>query len=123
MMQRPGSIRLSAVGDIALGGSLERNTDAFLSESGDVLEHLRHSDLVFADLDCTCSGSEGKPANPEEFLVSARVGQLQLLQQMGIDVVSQANNHSLDFGGEALALTQMELDRLGIWTAVCLPRA
>ena len=116
MMQRLGSIRLSAVGDIALGGSLERNTDAFLSESGDVLEHLRHSDLVFADLDCTCSGSEGKPANPEEFLVSARVGQLQLLQQMGIDVVSQAKNHSLDFGGEALALTQMELDRLGIWT-------
>lgn len=116
MMQRPGSIWLSAVGDIALGGSLEQNADAFLFESGDILEHLHNSDLVFADLDCTCSGSGGKAPNPEEFLVSAPVGQLQLLQQMSIDVVSQANNHSLDFGGEALALTQMELDRLGIRT-------
>jgi poly-gamma-glutamate synthesis protein (capsule biosynthesis protein) len=69
---------------------------------------------VIANLDCTCSGTDGVPPNPDEYLVSASTAQLRLLAQMNIQIVSQANNHSLDFGAEALAAAQAELKRLGI---------
>ncbi len=108
------SVRLCAVGDLALGGSLESHGDGFVSGSREVLEHLRQSDLAIANLDCTCSGTDGVPPNPAEYLVSASAGQLKLLEQMGIQIVSQANNHSLDFGAEGLALAQSELSRLEI---------
>lgn len=113
-MSASRSVRLSAVGDVALGGSLECYADGFLLGSRDVLSHLSESDLVFADLDCTCSGSQGTPPSPDEYLVSAPASQLKLLKGMNVQVVSQANNHSLDFGGEALVLAQAELNCLGI---------
>ena len=114
MGQSAKSVRLSAVGDLALGGSLEQQADRFLSASTEVLQHLRQSDIVFGNLDCTCSDTKGTPPNPDEYLVSASACQLRLLEEMNIQVVSQANNHSLDFGGEALACAQRELNRLGI---------
>lgn len=115
------TIRFSAVGDLALGGDLEGHADRVQSGSPELLEqavreHLWGSDLVIANLDCTCSGTDGVPPNPDEYLVSASTGQLKLLEQMNIQIVSQANNHSLDFGAEALAVAQEELKRLGIAT-------
>ena len=113
MHGREQAIRLSAVGDLALGGALEDHADRFLSGSTEVLERLHGSDLVFGDLDCTVD-TRGTPPHPDEYLVSAPAGQLRLLDEMNIHVVSQANNHSFDYGAEALATTRAELERSGM---------
>ena len=113
MSDQEKSIRLTAVGDLALGGALEDHADRFLSGSTEILSRLRESDLVFGDLDCTFD-TQGTPPNPDEYLVSASAGQLRLLEEMNIHVVSQANNHSLDFGAGSLATTRSELERRGI---------
>ena len=108
-------IRLCAVGDVALGGTI--NPKEGWTVEGccdpDILAQLRLSDITFANLDCTfdCSGS---PLDPDEYLISAPAEQLHILGDLGLDVVSQANNHSMDYGGEALASTQKHLTERGL---------
>ncbi len=106
-MASNGAIHLCAAGDIALGGTIELPREWEIEEYCDpgLLALLRRSEITFSNLDCTfdCSGT---PPHPDEYLVSAPTEQLDLVAALGIDVVSQANNHSMDFGGDSLAVTQ-----------------
>ena len=74
---------------------------------------LGGNDIRFANLDCTfdCSGT---PPHPDEYLIAASPGQLDLLCELGINLVSQANNHSMDFGGRSLQITKTQLVGRGI---------
>ena len=101
------AIHFCAAGDIALGGTIDLPEEWEIEEYCDpgLLELLHRSEITFSNLDCTfdCSGT---PPHPDEYLVSAPAEQLDLMVALGIDVVSQANNHSMDFGGDSLAITQ-----------------
>lgn len=116
MSEREGTIILCAAGDVALGGILEGRLGT-AGARGAVVEAVKPvfagSDIRFLDLDCTFD-TRGDPPHPEEYLVSASPGQLELLRDLEVDVVSLANNHSMDFGGESLAATQVHLEKLGI---------
>ena len=109
-MAANSTIHLCAAGDIALGGTIELCGDWKIEEYCDsaLLALLHRSDIAFANLDCTfdCSGT---PPHPDEYLVAAPPEQLDLIAELGINVVSQANNHSMDFGGDSLAITQDSL--------------
>ncbi len=69
--------------------------------------------INFVNLDCTFDTSGDSP-NPDEYLVSATPGQLALLQQLGVSIISQANNHSMDYGARSLRITQDRIAELGI---------
>jgi poly-gamma-glutamate capsule biosynthesis protein CapA/YwtB (metallophosphatase superfamily) len=107
-MIESGIVRLSAVGDVALGG-------AFAGAWGETVPHtvahlapiLAEEDINLLSLDCTFG--QGAPPNPEEYVVCAPAETLTLLQQLRINVVSQANNHSLDLGTPSLLETQQML--------------
>ena len=116
MSEKKPYILLCAVGDIALGGSLEGafETSGGAGELASQISPLfTESDIGFSNLDCTFD-TTGEPPRPDEYLVHATPGQLDILKELGIDIVSQANNHSLDFGGEGLVRTQRHLEARGI---------
>ncbi|MFC1525541.1 CapA family protein [Candidatus Latescibacterota bacterium] len=68
-------------------------------------EWFSAADLRLVNLDCALDDT-GTPPNPEEYLVSSSADRLTALQDLGVDVVSLANNHSTDFGANSLAATR-----------------
>jgi poly-gamma-glutamate capsule biosynthesis protein CapA/YwtB (metallophosphatase superfamily) len=76
------------------------------------VELLHRADLVFGDLEMPLSVA----GTPREKLIAFRADPAigQDLSLIGFDVVSLANNHSMDFGEEALVDTIAALDSHGI---------
>lgn len=70
---------------------------------GDTLELLRSADLCVCNLECVISdrGSPWSPT-PKVFHFRSAAKNIAVLVEAGIDAVSLANNHVLDYGREAL---------------------
>jgi len=68
------------------------------------------ADIVFANLESQISDQKGETGHPKFNLIfTAPPEAIATLQQSGIDIVSTANNHALDYGIAALEET---IDRL-----------
>ena len=107
-MTERGVVRLSAVGDVALGGVFADVSKESIRQTVDGLSPiLAAGDINLLSLDCTFG--QGVSPNPEEYVVSAPADTLDLLEQLRIHVVSQANNHCLDLGESSLLQTQQML--------------
>lgn len=81
----------------------------------EVAELMRAADACVLNLECCISdrGSEwSAPGKP--FFFRAPPAAVELLAYLGVDAVTLANNHALDFGFEALEDTLRHLDRAGI---------
>ncbi len=117
------TLRLRAVGDVMLGtdfpaGNLPPDDGATILDA--VADLLMDADLTFANLEGpVCDGGETHKCDPNKppgscyaFRSPARYG--AYLKQVGVDVVSTANNHSGDFGDFCRAQTETNLDALGI---------
>lgn len=108
-------ITIAAVGDVMLGG----RTGPFLVEHGpdypyrEVMSVLREADIVAANLESAIS-SRGAAVKDKQFTLRADPLAARSLKTAGIRVVTLANNHSMDFGPQALqdtleALTENEI--------------
>lgn len=64
---------------------------------------LRRADIALANVE-TAVGVEGTPAE-KQFIFQADPALWKALRRSGVDVVTLANNHALDYGAEALAET------------------
>lgn len=109
----PREVSFSAVGDILLARGVarvmeEKGVDYPL---GGVAGALR-ADLVFANLEGPLSG-RGFPA-PKHYTFRAAPRAVDALRAGGVNVVSLANNHALDYGREALLDTVDRLRQAGI---------
>lgn len=108
------SVRLVAVGDICLARGVERAaakaepTYPFTA----VLPMLRNADITFGNLECVLS-TRGKPV-PKKYNFRAHPKWAGRLRSAGFDVLSVANNHTMDYGREALVDTLEHLERAGI---------
>ncbi len=104
-------ITLVAVGDIQLG----RGVGKIIKREGpdypfrQVAPMLRGADITFGNLECALSGS-GQPL-PKRFSFKADLAAASGLAAAGFDVLSLANNHSLDCGRAALAETVAVLSK------------
>ena len=58
--------------------------------------------------------TRGTPAKDKQFTFRVEPKKVKLLQEMGIDLVTLANNHALDYGRDALLDTIDTLDQAGI---------
>ena len=109
---------LALVGDVMLGRSvaarLEREPDAALLD-GAIVEVLRAADLTLANLEC-CISDRGRrwPDPRKPFHFRAPPVAARRLGEWGVDVVTLANNHALDYGADALADTVALLAGAGI---------
>src|SRR6266480_7696521 len=83
--------------------------------SDEVVSTLGEADLGFVNLEC-CISSRGRPwPDPRKpFFFRAPPAATKVLTLLGVDCVSLANNHALDFGTEALLDTFDNLEAAGI---------
>lgn len=103
-------------GDVNLGRRLHYRTASLKGPSLDIVE-MRAADLTLVNLECVVSrrGRMGvKKGEEAPYYFHARPEMLRILQDAGVDAVVTANNHSGDYGGEALVDQQQWLARAGI---------
>jgi poly-gamma-glutamate synthesis protein (capsule biosynthesis protein) len=110
----PREITLAVVGDVMLDRTVgERIRSAGASNLlRRVRSRLRSADLAFANLECPLS-SEG-PHEPKECCFRADPATVKVLTDGGFDVVSLANNHTLNAGRVGVLSTIKALRRANI---------
>ena len=99
----PSRLTLVAVGDIMLARSIGARVLEFgpsVVFDDEIASLLRSADLTVGNLESAVS--ERGEAQPKQYTFQAPPDALEALSLAGFDAVSMANNHSLDFGVEAL---------------------
>jgi poly-gamma-glutamate capsule biosynthesis protein CapA/YwtB (metallophosphatase superfamily) len=110
------AMRLALAGDTMLGrGVAERLRDAPPESlfAPEVVEAARAADLCIVNLEC-CISERGTPTPGRVFHFRAPPAAVEALTHLGVDCVTLANNHALDFGPEALLDTFQHLDTADI---------
>lgn len=101
-------MKLLFVGDVMLGRLVNEalQTEAADYPWGDTLDIFKSSDWRACNLECALSDT-GKPwtQTPKVFHFRSDCKNVRVLKTAGIDAVSLANNHALDFGSDALRET------------------
>jgi poly-gamma-glutamate synthesis protein (capsule biosynthesis protein) len=102
-------ITLAAVGDVNLVTQPQKDNKPGKEKSPfeDVKPALTKADIAFCNLECALSDG-GKPAD-KDYVFRASPNAAKNLKDAGFDVVSLANNHSLDYGRKALTDTMQAL--------------
>lgn len=109
------TIRLAFVGDLLLGASVEttmRKQGLEYPFSG-ALEYLTSPDLTAGNLENPIT-TRGIPAENKQYVFKGSPDLLPPLKEAGFDIVSLANNHTLDQGTEGLLDTIAHLKEAGI---------
>lgn len=121
LWQRPAAgeavVTVLLVGDVGLGRGVAPQRDPFAQ-----VPWLAAADLTIANLESPLTrGVAGMAATatpiPEAWDVRADPAAAELLQRAGIDLLTLANNHSLDDGPAGLAHTAAVLHQRGLATA------
>jgi poly-gamma-glutamate capsule biosynthesis protein CapA/YwtB (metallophosphatase superfamily) len=112
------TLTLALAGDTMLGrGVAERLSSAPPTSlfSEEVVEAARSADLFVLNLEC-CISERGEPwpTPGKPFFFRAPPVGVEALAHLGVDCVTLANNHALDYGYEALLDTFRYLDSAGI---------
>jgi poly-gamma-glutamate capsule biosynthesis protein CapA/YwtB (metallophosphatase superfamily) len=111
-------VKLALAGDTMLG----RNVADALCTGGpaslfspDVVAVAQEADLFVLNLECCISDSGSRWPDPHKpFFFRAPPNAVEALALLGVDCVTLANNHALDFGPEALIDTFEHLTTAGI---------
>lgn len=108
-------ITITLTGDVMLGRMVNQviKQTSYDYPWGNLLSDLQEKDLVLINLETTLT--HASRVTPKVFNFKADPDVIQSLQLAGIDVVSLANNHSLDFGIEGLKETLAVLNEAGIY--------
>src|ERR671910_3505614 len=81
----------------------------------DVIAVAAEADLFVLNLECCISDRGERWPDPDKpFYFRAPPVAAELLAEMGVDCVTLANNHALDYGLEALLDTLDHLERAGV---------
>ena len=112
------TVTVGLAGDTMLGRSVARTlatTPPQTLVAPEVRDFLSQADLVVLNLEC-CISQRGRPweAPGKPFFFRAPPRAVELLALLGIDCVTLANNHALDYGFDALADTLEHLAAAGI---------
>ncbi len=78
-----------------------------------VLELMIESDITMVNQEFAFS-DRGTPMEDKQYTFRILPSRVKIFQEMGIDIVSLANNHALDFGTVALEDSFQTLDQAGI---------
>lgn len=107
-------ITLAFAGDTLLGSRVGDLIDAKGADYpwGGVAPTLARADIAMVNLEC-CVSTRGTPYD-KTWTFRARPSSLDGLVHAGVDIVSLANNHSEDYGSDALLDTIAYLDQRGV---------
>lgn len=111
------SVSLLFAGDIYLSDHV-RNAYAKAGGIAGVLDEGLRTEITAADLFVANEefpfSDRGTPAADKQFTFRLPAEQVHLMQEIGTDLVTLANNHALDYGTDALLDTCQVLDEEGI---------
>ena len=124
IIESNGESTLSFVGDISLADNWYimpkydergKGVSGILSDS--VLKEMRESTLMVANSEFTVSNRGTKMAG-KQYTFRAKPERLSIYDEMGVDLLTLANNHVYDFGREAfldmlLSFDEYKLPRIG----------
>jgi poly-gamma-glutamate synthesis protein (capsule biosynthesis protein) len=112
------AVTLALAGDTMLG---RRVADRLVADPGTALlgaeleEIAGEADLFIVNLECCVSERGARLSDPDKrFFFRAPPAAADRLAEMGVDCVTLANNHALDFGPDALEDTLTHLTAAGI---------
>lgn len=115
--KKESTIRVMLGGDVMLG----RNVREYMQRYGAnyplsrVATLMREADLTIVNLECALTEAEKEWSGvPKAFYFRATPQAVHGLLDAGVDMLSLANNHILDFGPEGLIETLHHLDEHGI---------
>jgi len=108
-------VTVAFTGDIHSEGVLRQRLLAGEDPLDTVEDVLTAADLTVANLE-TAVGTSGSPQPGKTYTFRAPAQLVTSLARSGVDVVSLANNHALDFGREALAETLRLARQAGLAT-------
>lgn len=110
-------ISLIFAGDLLLSGAILRQYDNNGGIEGlieePLLAQLLNSDITMVNQEFPFS-ERGTPMEGKSYTFQAPPSRVSILKELGIDIVSLANNHTLDYGREALSDTFQTLEEAGI---------
>lgn len=116
----PGEITLGFGGDILFDPNysimvsmLSRGKGVEGAFSEGVLKEMRSADLMMVNNEFTYT-NRGTPIPEKAYTFRAKPESVQYLHDMGVDLVSLANNHAFDYGEESLLDTLDTLEAAGI---------
>ena len=113
------SFHLTAIGDIMCHNT--QYMDAYNADTGeydfsyvfeDIEYYIKNSDITVANLETTFAGEDVGYSNYPRFNTPDALA--YNLKKLGVDVVSTAGNHSLDYGFDGLSRTIDVLDKADI---------
>ncbi|HZC28460.1 MAG TPA: CapA family protein [Gaiellaceae bacterium] len=109
-------MKLALAGDTMLGRGVAERLATVEPEAlfaRELVEIVHDADLFVLNLEC-CISARGTPDPDAVFHFRAPPWATQVLAYLGVDCVTLANNHALDFGPDALLDTLTHLDADGI---------
>jgi poly-gamma-glutamate capsule biosynthesis protein CapA/YwtB (metallophosphatase superfamily) len=110
----PAEITLAFAGDVHFAGRTERLLDDPGTAFGEIATTLAEADVTMINLE-TAVTTRGQP-EPKQFLFRAPPSTYAAVKAAGVDVVSLANNHALDYGQQGLADTVKAARAAGVPT-------
>jgi poly-gamma-glutamate capsule biosynthesis protein CapA/YwtB (metallophosphatase superfamily) len=108
-------IVINAVGDVMLAGkwAAKIRKNGYDSPFRNVAEVLKNGDITIANLESPIALG-GSEFTGKKFRFRAEPEVAGALKKSGINLVTLANNHTMDFGGDALSETLINLQNAGI---------
>ncbi len=112
--KEPREVSLLFAGDLLLSGAILRQYDRHEGQiTGltveSLLDKMNKADIFMVNHEFPFS-DRGEPMPNKEYTFRTPLDRLHLLGDLGIDIVSLANNHALDYGLDALMDTFTALD-------------
>ncbi|QRN86204.1 CapA family protein [Clostridia bacterium] len=110
-----GQVTLKAVGDILLDRGVRRDMDRdYDYPYQNVLKELANADIVIGNLECPLT-EEGNPVLKEPSIVfRGDPRNAEALKKAGFQVLSLANNHTMDYDEQGFLNTISNLQKQGI---------
>ncbi len=107
-------VNLEAVGDIMLARTIADRVQAAGPEIvfAGVQSELDSADILVGNLECALTASGERQIKSYTFAAPPEMA--QTLALAGFDVLSLANNHAMDYGGQGLLDTRNTLDSTGL---------
>lgn len=113
--KEPEVFKLLFVGDVMLDRSVGQQILQGQNPFEQVLTLFSEHDVVIANLETVAADPALAVKAPGKlYTFNSPVESLKTLKESGVDIVSMANNHTMDYGGEALLNTMKNLDEQGI---------
>lgn len=109
-------LTISLVGDILMDGSVRSqiNQNGYHYPWEYVRDYFQEDDITIGNLETSIT-REGTIWPDKQFNFRSDPENLEAMKKAGIDVVSLANNHSLDYGYDGLLDTLNHIDKSGIF--------